>query len=67
MKPTDLITLAKEAGLKAKIKAGRVTLTGPGLCAPMSFPADRDVVESVVAAVKNIRAAKEQRKRVVVR
>lgn len=62
MKPTDLITLAKEAGLKAKIKAGRVTLTGPGLCAPMSFPANAPVVESVVAAVRNIKAAKDSRK-----
>lgn len=67
MKPKDLIALAVTAGLKAKVSKGKVTLTGPGLAAPMSFPANAPVVESVVRVVKNIRAAKEQRKRVVVR
>lgn len=59
----DLRILAVSAGLKARILNHKVTLTGNGLAAPMSFDERKPVAPGMVRTIQAIKATPALQKR----
>lgn len=63
MNAKEATALAVSAGLKANIKNHRVTLSGKGLLAPMSFDERKEVPPGMVRAIQKCAATNSFRQR----